>query len=133
MILSNKHLYLVEDDPMNFAIIRTILRAEGATTILDNWGDTALKRIQNYPFDIDLFILDLMLPGRVTGYDVFDAIRALPQFNETPVVIVSAADPDIEIPKAKEKGLDGFISKPIDRHTFPKQIAALITGETIWG
>lgn len=133
MILKNKTIYLVEDDPINFAVTRTILRAQGANVILDHWGDTTLRRIQNYPQLVDLFILDLMLPGQTSGYDVFDAIRELPQFNDVPVLIVSASDPDIEIPVAQSKGLSGFISKPINRHKFPSQVVSIMDGENIWG
>ena len=133
MILKNKTIYLVEDDPINFAVTRTILRAQGANVILDHWGDTTLRRIQNYPQAVDLFILDLMLPGETSGYDVFDAIREFPQFNDVPVVIVSASDPDIEIPVAQGKGLNGFISKPISRHKFPSQILSIMDGANIWG
>ncbi len=132
MILQNKRIYLLEDDPVNFSIIRTILRSQGAVPILDHWGDTSLKRIINHPFPIDLFILDLMLPGKVTGYDVFDAIQTHEKFKEVPAVIVSAADSDIEIPKAKQRKMAGFIKKPIDRHEFPQQILSIINGETIW-
>ena len=132
MLLKDKHLYLVEDDPTNFAIIRTILRAQGANTMLDHWGDTSLQNLLNYPFNIDLFILDLMLPGNVSGYDVYDALTKHEKFKDVPAVIVSAADPDSEIPKAKERGIHGFISKPINRHHFPNQILSLIKGEEIW-
>ena len=132
MILKDKHIFLLEDDPTNFAVMRMILRASGANAILDHWGDTTLTHLLGYPFDIDLFILDLMLPGNVTGYDVFDAIKTHDEFKDTPVVIVSAADSDIEIPKAKEKGINGFISKPINRHKFIDQIATIINGGSIW-
>lgn len=132
MVLKDKHIFLLEDDPTNFAVMRTLLRAHGATAVLDHWGDTTLKNLKNYPFDIDLIILDLMLPGNVTGYDIFDLIQADEAFQDIPVVIVSAADPDIEIPKAQVKGINGFISKPINRHKFPQQLLTIIDGGAVW-
>lgn len=132
MILKDKHIFLLEDDPTNFAVMRMLLKAHGATAVLDHWGDTTLKNLRNYPFGIDLFVLDLMLPGGVTGYDVFDAIKQVDDFCSVPVVIVSAADPDIEIPKAKTKGFDGFINKPINRHKFAEQLFGVINGRPVW-
>lgn len=132
MILKDKHIFLLEDDPTNFAVMRTLLKAHGATAVLDHWGDTTLKNLLGYPFGIDLFILDLMLPGNVTGYDVFDAIKRVNQFCSVPVVIVSAADPDIEIPKAKAKGFNGFINKPINRHKFAEQLLDILNGRHVW-
>lgn len=132
MILKDKHIFLLEDDPTNFAVMRTLLKAHGATAVLDHWGDTTLKNLLSYPFDVDLIVLDLMLPGSVTGYDVFDAIKQVDEFKNVPIVIVSAADPDIEIPKAKAKGFDGFINKPINRHKFAQQLLSIMNGRSIW-
>ena len=42
MLLQNKHIFVVEDDPRNLAIIRTILRENGARVSFDHWGKTAL-------------------------------------------------------------------------------------------
>lgn len=131
--LKGKHIFLLEDDPVNFAVIQTILRREGAHPFLDHWGDTTLKKMLNYPFPIDLILLDLMLPGKASGYDIFDAIQAVPELRGIPVVVVSAADPDVEIPHVKAKGMQGFISKPINLYQFSKQLIAILDGESIWG
>ncbi|MCP5094327.1 MAG: response regulator [Chloroflexi bacterium] len=132
MLLENKNIFLLEDDPVNFSVIQTILRKNGAATLLDYWGDTTLKKMMNYPFQLDLILLDIMLPGRATGYDVLDAIRMIPEFKDIPIVAITASDPDTEIPKARKRGFDGYISKPINRYRFPKQLVAILNGESIW-
>ena len=132
MILENKTIFILEDDPKNFAVIFTLLRKNGSLVIYDNWGDTTLKKMSDYKSDIDLILLDLMLPGNVTGYDVYGAIREVPEFENVPVVAVSASDPDVEIPKAKGLGFSGFISKPINARRFPSQLADILNGEAIW-
>ncbi len=132
MLLKNKHIFLLEDDPVNFSVIQTILRRHGAATLLDHWGDTMLEKMMNYPFQLDLILLDIMLPGTATGYDVLDAIRMITEFKDVPIVAVTASDPDTEIPKAREKGFDGYISKPINRFRFPEQLVAILNGESIW-
>ncbi|MEZ4591174.1 MAG: response regulator [Chloroflexota bacterium] len=123
----------MEDDPINYSVILTILRQHGAITTHDYWGDTTLSRLKNHPLPLDLILLDLMLPGQASGYDVFDAIRALPELDNVPIVAVSAADPDVEMPKAKAKGFSGYITKPINRRYFPEQLAQILEGETYWG
>lgn len=132
MSLKGKRIFLLEDDPVNFSVILTILRREGASTVHETWGDTTLRRLLNYSNKYELILLDLMLPGNKTGYDVYDALRAVPELADVPVVAVSASDPDVEIPKAREKGFAGFISKPINHNKFPKQLDAILNGETIW-
>jgi CheY-like chemotaxis protein len=132
MLLNNKRIFLLEDDPRNFAVILTLVRKNGGVPIHDYWGDITLNKLSAFAEEIDLILLDLMLPGNVTGYDVYDAIKELPEFNGVPIVAVSAADPDTEIPKTKEKGFSGFISKPINARKFVQQLADIMNGESIW-
>jgi len=47
-------------------------------------------------------------------------------------VAVSAMDPSVAIPQARQKGFSGFIAKPIDNRLFPQQIAQIIEGEQVW-
>jgi CheY-like chemotaxis protein len=61
-----------------------------------------------------------------------DKLREQPQFAEIPILIVSAADPHVEIPRAQAKGLAGFIGKPIDAHLFPDQVLSCMNGAPIW-
>ena len=81
---------------------------------------------------VDLILLDLALPRGVTGYDVYDCVKADGELANIPVVIVSAADPTIEMPKARDKGLDGYISKPLKYGTFGRTIASILNGQKVW-
>jgi CheY-like chemotaxis protein len=133
VLLKDKHVFVVEDDPMNLAVIRTILQRAGAIVPFDNWGDTTLDRLLTYPFKIDIILLDIMLPHQVSGYDIFEAIRQVPELQHIPIVAVTASDPDIEMNRARAKGFDGYISKPLDRFKFPREIAAILAGKAVWG
>jgi CheY-like chemotaxis protein len=117
---------------MNLAVIRTILKNAGANVPFDHWGDTTLNRMLSYPFKIDAVLLDIMLPNQVSGYDILDVIRATPELSNIPIVAVTASDPDVEMHKARERGFNGYISKPLDRVHFPQQIASIIDGQEIW-
>jgi CheY-like chemotaxis protein len=81
---------------------------------------------------VDLIILDLMLGGKIDGVDIFDRIRALPVFNQVPIIGVSAMDSAIAIPLLQRKGFNGFIAKPIDNELFPKQLLQIMAGEALW-
>ena len=131
MLLQGKHIFVVEDDPRNLAIIRTILRENGARVSFDQWGKTALDALLLQ--DVDIILLDLMFPRQVTGYDILAAIRDEPTLAHVPVLAVTASDPDVEMNKARERGFNGFLSKPIDRRKFPRYIAAALEGQEIWG
>jgi len=81
---------------------------------------------------VDLIVLDLMLAEGVTGFDLFDQIRGIEKYAAVPIIAVSAMDPSIAIPKLRKQGFSGFIAKPIDNVQFPRQLACIIAGETVW-
>ncbi|MEO8395213.1 MAG: response regulator, partial [Chloroflexota bacterium] len=81
---------------------------------------------------VDAILLDLMLPGQYTGYDIFQQIRQQAEFNHVPIVAVSAADSSTALPKARAMGFSGFISKPIDFRLFAQQIKQVVDGSLIW-
>jgi CheY-like chemotaxis protein len=129
--LKGKNILIVEDDMLNRVVYQITLGVQGALLDFDRWGREALDRLKKGR-TWDLIILDLMLRNGVSGFDIFQAIRALPEYNHIPIVAVSASEPSIAMPKARELGFSGFISKPIDEGQFADQIARLIAGEQIW-
>jgi CheY-like chemotaxis protein len=129
--LQNKRIFIVEDNLANRAIEQMILERHGAKTAIERYGTDTIEKLKAFA-PIDVIVMDLMLPEGVSGFDVADSIRQMPQFSHIPIVAVSASDPAEAMPKARKKGFSGFISKPIDFDTFPKQIARIINGEQIW-
>jgi CheY-like chemotaxis protein len=131
LALSNKRIFVIEDNPGNLAITRWLLERQGAKTEYEPWGVTALHKLHKFA-PVDLILLDLMFPNKVTGYQVFDTIRADKQFEDIPIVAVSAADPEEAIHKTKQHNFTGFIAKPVDFDLFPKQVYQILNGEQIW-
>lgn len=131
MILENRRIFIVEDDPGNLAVTMTILRQAGAKIFFDRWGKDTLTSLRN-ALPIDLIVMDLMLPHGISGYDVFDTLRAEADLSAIPMVAVTAADPNSELSKVRRKGFEGYISKPIRYLAFAKQLARVIAGEQVW-
>ena len=131
MLLLKKRIFLVEDKVENRSIMQTLLEQHGAKIAFERWGKDTVERLRVFA-PIDLILLDLMLPNKVTGYDIFDRIRAAAEFEHVPIVAVSAADPEVSIPKVKEKGFAGFIAKPIEFDLFPFQISQILNNQPVW-
>ena len=131
-VLAGKRILVVEDDVTNMAIIVVLLRHHGAVVVQDPWNAETLHVITRH-MPIDIILLDLMLRHQVSGYDIFKRIKEIPEFAAIPIVVVSASDPAVEIPKAQELGFAGFISKPIDARTFPEQVLCCIEQQPVWG
>lgn len=130
-LLEHKRIFVVEDNLQNRVIFQILLTGEGARVEFDRWGRDTITRLQGFA-PVDLIIMDLMIGGGVTGYDVFNQIRSFPDFAKTPVVAVSAADYSTAMPKTQEMGFNGFIGKPINNSAFPQQLLSIIQGEAVW-
>lgn len=129
--LQGKTLFLVEDNLQNRVIFQMSLLRHGAVVEFERWGRDTLPRLKRMN-SVDLIILDLMLADGVSGFDLFTAIRGLPEYTTTPIVAVSAMDPAIAIPRVRAQGFSGFIAKPIDDRLFAQQIEQIINGEQVW-
>ncbi len=132
MSLDGKIIFYIEDDPNNRDVVQMIVESAGARIEFDKWGFPELIISKIRAVHPDLILLDLMFPANVSGYDVFDVIRQYPAFKHIPVVAVSASDPTLEIPKTRARGFSGFISKPINIHSFNIQLAHVLDGQEIW-
>jgi CheY-like chemotaxis protein len=131
MLLQNKRLFVVEDGLNNRVVYHMLLINQGAVFEFDRWGTGTLAKLRAFA-PVDLIVLDLMLPRGISGFDVYDEIRAENLFDAVPIVAVSASDPSMTIPKVRAKGFAGFIAKPIDSLLFPNQLIQIINGEAVW-
>ena len=98
---------IVEDEKNLASVVDKYLKNEGYDTVIYTTGEDALNAISD---DINLWILDIMLPGEVTGYDLIKAIRE--KNPKKPVIFASARDHDIDKVMGLELGSDDYIAKP---------------------
>jgi len=131
LTLKNRRIELIEDNPGNVAVIATILDLSGAKVGLAAWGAGTFTRLREF-MPIDLILLDLMFPNGVTGFDIFDQIHAHTDLAEIPIAAISAMDPSVAVPRARQKGFIGFIAKPVNFDLFPLQLEKLMNHEPIW-
>lgn len=98
-------ILLVEDeaayrDPLTFK-----LRRDGFDVVAAETGTSALALLDD---DVDLVLLDLMLPG-MSGLEVCRAIRA---HSQVPIIMVTAKDSEIDKVVGLEIGADDYVTKP---------------------
>lgn len=101
-----KKIYLVEDEIDLSNLVLKYLSKEDYDVKHFTTGEEALEYVSS---DVDLWILDIMLPGTVSGYDLIKAIR---EVGNTPVIFTSARDQDIDRVLGLELGGDDYLSKP---------------------
>lgn len=131
-LLDGKRILVVEDDAANLAIALYTLQHAGAVCHFERWGAGTVEAMKALG-RIDIVLLDMMFPRNVSGYDVFDRIRAESIFKNIPIVAVTALNSRAEMARARAKGFCGYIFKPIDLDTFPSNIASILAGTQVWG
>ena len=97
---------VVDDEPAFREGLRQALTQEGFVVHLAADGEEALEVWRAYHPDIVL--LDVMLP-RMSGIDVCREIRSV---DDTPVIMVSARNEEIDAVVALEVGADDYVAKP---------------------
>lgn len=129
--LRNKRIFIVEDNMLNRVVYHSLLFHQKVEIGYERHGKHTLHTLRAFG-KVDLILLDLMLTDGLSGLDIFDQIRQLPEYSNIPIAAVSAADPTESIRQTMKRGFSGFISKPVDDVLFPNQIKDLINGLEVW-
>lgn len=117
-------LLIIEDDDTIRETIREALFTEGYEVSACADGQKALAMLQNRESDpFALIVLDLMLPG-VSGLDICRQMRTYG--NQTPILVVSARDHEMDRVLALEVGADDYLVKPFGIRELVARTRALL-------
>jgi two-component system, OmpR family, alkaline phosphatase synthesis response regulator PhoP len=111
MAEEQKHILIVEDDGHMAFGIKFNLEGEGYRVSVAGDGPTALAALRRDPPDVDLVILDLMLPG-MSGYAVCEALRR--DGNDVPVLMLSARTLVQDRIDGYKVGANQYLQKPFE-------------------
>jgi DNA-binding response OmpR family regulator len=116
----SRTLLLVEDEPTLLETLAWNLEQDGYAVVTAADGRVALDRFREAR--PDLVILDLMLPG-IPGTEVCRIIR---QEAETPIIMLTAKDSEIDKIVGLELGADDYVTKPFSLPELQARIRALL-------
>jgi CheY-like chemotaxis protein len=113
---------VAEDNPVNQRIMRAFLEGAGHhVTVVDD-GAQAVAAHTRAPYDIVL--MDVQMPV-MDGLSATTALRALPgDAGAVPIIAITANAMPGDRERYLTVGMDGYVSKPINRVSLAESIAA---------
>lgn len=116
--MSQKHIFIVEDEPKIAQILHEFLSlANFSTTILHDGAQALEEIIRVKP---DLVILDVMLPNK----DGLTICKELRQVSQIPVLMLTARVDEIDRLMGLGFGADDYVCKPFS----PREVVARVEG-----
>jgi len=100
---------IIENEPSIQKLMKVNLTTSGHQVLITARGEEGLKLAQRE--NPDLILLDLRLPG-ISGWDVLTHLKATPELEKIPVVIITAVVHHGDEEKAYAMGATGYLAKP---------------------
>jgi two-component system alkaline phosphatase synthesis response regulator PhoP len=111
-------ILLVDDEKDIVEFLQYNLEAEGFEVISAYDGEMAILKMEEKP---DLVVLDVMMP-KMNGYEVCKQIRMNNDYDNIPVIFLTAKTSEFDELKGFDLGADDYIKKPIS----PKMLVARV-------
>ncbi|EKP98502.1 two-component response regulator [Lacticaseibacillus casei 21/1] len=113
-----KKILVVDDEKPISDIVKFNLDKEGYDVVTAYDGEEALKKVEaDSP---DLILLDLMLP-KIDGLEVARQIR---KEHDTPIIMLTAKDSEIDKVLGLELGADDYVTKPFSNRELVARVKA---------
>ena len=114
ILVVDDHVELLEN-------IELTLEAAGYRVLTARDGMEALEVLRSQP--VSLVLADIAMPC-MNGYQLYDRIRANPQWVTIPFVFLTARALDSDVRYGKELGADDYLTKPMQ----PEDLLAAVQG-----
>ena len=103
-------ILVVDDNAKNIQLLGNILREAGYQVGYATDGVKALHMLEKSP-DYDLMLLDINMPI-MDGFETCKQIRKNEQFNDMPIIFLTAYQDKSDIIKGFETGAQDYVTKP---------------------
>ena len=120
--MKNIKIMIVEDESKLLKTMTDFLVLQNYDVECASNGNDALTLFREKKQEIELVLLDLMLPD-ISGYTVLKEIRKI---SEVPVIILSARSAVADQISGFEKGADDYITKPFSLSLVKMHIEAVL-------
>jgi chemosensory pili system protein ChpA (sensor histidine kinase/response regulator) len=120
-------LLLIDDSLSIRKFVGRMLEAAGYTVETATDGEEGCRKalVQHY----QLIITDLEMP-KLNGYEVIQALRARPQTQSTPILVMTTRAGEKHRQMAVSVGASGYIAKPVEERALIQEVQRWTGRET---
>ncbi len=119
--MTSELILLVDDEPSIVQLSRMYFERDGFRVQEVGDGEAALEAVaKSRPA---LIVLDVMLP-KLDGFEVCRSLRA--KGNQTPIIMLTARDEDIDKILGLELGADDYLTKPFNPRELIARVKAIL-------
>ncbi len=120
----SKKIMIVDDELDTVDSVKMILEVGGYDVVGVHSGKECLNYIRKEK--VDLILIDLMMP-EMDGWELFDRLESDKNTRSIKKAVLSVKSPEHQLKYQKRKDrLDSYFRKPIDIHTFIKNIRDIL-------
>jgi CheY-like chemotaxis protein len=111
-VFKDRRILIVDDDVRNVFALTSVLEAHGMNVLYAENGKDGMEVLRENP-DIQLVLMDIMMP-EMDGYETIQAIRADEEFEQLPIISLTAKAMKGDREKSIASGASDYITKPVD-------------------
>jgi two-component system, chemotaxis family, chemotaxis protein CheY len=116
---------IIDDYQTMLRIVRNLLRRIGFTDVDEaRDGREALGKLREKQYG--LVISDWNM-APMTGFELLQEVRAIPDLNRLPFIMVTAEARTQNVIAAKQAGVDNYIVKPFSAETLRAKVSAVLS------
>jgi len=119
---SDINILVVDDEEDVAEIVSHFLSQEGFTVHQAHDGEEALQKATS---DIDLLVLDIMLPG-LDGYEICNRLRSRVETETIPIIFLSAKIEEEDQIRGLMLGGDAYLTKPVSPQVIVANVKAVL-------
>ena len=120
-------ILLVDDEQMVLEVNKSLLEYMGYRVYAAGSGQEAIALYMEKRSEIDLVILDMILPG-ISGGETFDRLREIDP--EIRVLLCSGYSIEGEAQQIMDRGCNGFIQKPFQLKNLSQKVREILDGNS---
>jgi two-component system, chemotaxis family, chemotaxis protein CheY len=119
-------ILVVDDSPTIVKFVSFSLKSKGFDVVTATDGMDALEKMSHLTEEVNLVITDLNMPN-LDGYSLIDTLRQNERYQQTPIIILSSEEGEVDRERGIAIGANTYLVKPFKSGLLLDEVNKLLT------